>query len=162
MITFSIVKDSIIEKFKRVLKVEQYGAKTADVISSFGDDSAPLNDMIALYANTSEVGDSVIIGYINKNQIAQPGEKRVFSLKPDGTLSFDIHLKTDGTCEIGGAIDNAVRHSKLNTALQAEVTKINAELVKISAAVGAVGGSYVHVPVTVDIAAAKINEIKTL
>lgn len=162
MITFSIVKEVIIEKLKKTLKVEQFGVKTADVISDFGDDSSPLKDMVAVYANTSEVGDSVIIGYINGNQIAQAGEKRIFSLKEDGSLSFAIHLKNDGTSEIGGNTDNAVRYSKLNLALQSEVNKINAELAKIAISIGAVGGSYVPTAITVDVSAAKIEEIKVL
>lgn len=162
MITFSIVKENIIEAFKRVLKVEQFGAKTADVISDFGDDSSPLKDMIAIYANTSEVGDSVIIGYINENQIAQAGEKRIFSLKEDGTLSFAVHLKNDGTCEIGGAVDNAVRYQKMDDALQAQKTAINAELLKIQTAIAGVGGMYVRTDISIDTSAAKISEIKTL
>lgn len=116
MISFSRVKETVIEGGFRVAKVFQFGAKTATVASAFGDDSNPIKDMIAIYANTSEVGDKVIVGYLNQNHIAAIGEKRIFSLKPNGDLSFAIHLKNDETCEIGGNADNAVRYSKLEEA----------------------------------------------
>lgn len=111
----SVVKENIIKAGRRILKVVEFGAKTGDVVAAFGDDSAPLKDMIALYAQTSESGDAVILGYLNKNQIAALGEKRIFSLKQDGSLSFAIHLKNDGTCEIGGDNDFAVRYNELET-----------------------------------------------
>ena len=125
MISFSKVKESLIENGSRILKVVQFGAKTADSVSSFGDDSHPLNNMVAIYASTSEVGDNIIIGYINKNQIAALGEKRIFSLKEDGSLSFAIHLKNDQTCEIGGNADFAVRYNKLETAFNNLKTDMN-------------------------------------
>jgi len=162
MNTFSIIKENLINKGRRLLKVSQFGAKTADVVSDFGDDSAPLKDMIAVYSNTSEVGDNIIIGYLNKNQIANAGEKRIFSLKEDGSLSIAIHLRNNGTAEIGGNVDNAVRYAKLDLALQNEVTLINAELTKIAAAINAiVPGSYIPTPITLNILAAKIEELKT-
>lgn len=125
MISFSTLKETVVEAGIRIAKVVQFGAKTADVVSSFGDDSAPLKDMTAIYAGTSEVGDNIIIGYINKNQIAADGEKRIFSLKEDGSLSFSIHLKNDGTCEIGGNDDYAVRYSKLEEAFNELRTDLN-------------------------------------
>lgn len=161
--TTSIVKENIIKDGERSLKVVQYGAKTAEVVSDFGDDSAPLKDMIAIYGPTGESGEAVILGYLNKNQIAQPGEKRIFSLKPDKSLSFALHLKNDGTCEFGGNTDNAVRYTALNTALQAEKDLINTELTKIAAAINALApGSYTPTPITLNLIQAKIDEIKTL
>lgn len=161
--TYSVVKENIIEKFSRALKVFEYGAKTADVVAPFGDDSAPLKDMIAIYSQTDVNGDSVIIGYFNKNQISEPGEKRIFSLKPDGSLSFSLHLRNDGTCEIGGNVDNAVRFSPLNTSLQNNNAAINQELEKIAIAINAiVPGSYSPIPLSMDLTSSKIEEIKTL
>lgn len=163
MITLSKVKENIITAFTRSIKVFQFGAKTADVISPFGDDSAPLKDMIAIYANTSNVGDSVVIGYINKNQIAKAGEKRIFSLDPNnGDLSTYIHLLTDGTMQIAGDNDNAVRYNPLSSGLVAQDVLINAELTKIAAAISALGGTYVPSNISTDIAAAKIDEIRVV
>lgn len=170
MISFSVVKDILIEKAQRILKVQQYGAKTADQVSSFGDDSAPLKDMIAIYAGTSEVGDNIILGYINKNQIAKPGEKRIFSLKEDGSISFEIYLKKDGSCVIGpGAADNAVRYSKLEQAFNQLKGEFNALVALYNAHVhvtpaGVPSPATPPVPPaqssTANIAPAKIDEVK--
>ena len=161
MITFSKVKENIINKF-RTLKVQQYGPKTANVIAPFGDDSAPTKDMIALYAETSNISEPVIIGYINKNQIAQPGEKRIFSTKEDGTVATSIHLFTDGSIELGGNSDNAVRYTPLNSGISAKDSLINAELTKIATAISILGGSYIPSTINTDITGAKIDDIKTL
>lgn len=162
MITVSLVKEAFIEAGKRFLKVIQYGAKTADVVAPFGEDSAPLKDMIALYAETAETGDSFIIGYINSQQIAQPGEKRIFSLQSDGSLSIDIHLKADGTMEIGGNSDFAVRYNELNAELQLQNTALNLEFSKIAIAINALApGSYVPSSIGLDLSGARNNEVKT-
>lgn len=162
MITFSKVKDFFIENGKRILKVQEYGAKTAKVSSSFGDDSQPLKNMTAIYARTAINSEPVIVGYINTNQIALEGEKRLFSQKPDGSLSFAIHLKNNGTCEIGGNAHNAVRFSPLKSGIDAKDNLINVELAKIATAIGSLGGSYVVAPVSTDITSSKIDEVKTL
>lgn len=164
--TLSIVKENIIKAGKRALKVMEFGAKTADVVSDFGDDSSPLKDMIAVYGKTSESGDSIIVGYLNSNQISQPGEKRIFSLKEDGSLSFAIHLKNDGTCEIGGDVDNAVRYSKLEEAFNELKSDMNTFIDSYNLhqhpANGLAPPTVIAVESTADITGAKIDEIKTL
>ncbi len=168
MITFSIVKDIILRAGSRILKVQELGPKTADQVSSFGDDSSPVKDMAAIYANTSEVGDNIIIGYINKNQISKPGEKRIFSLKPDGSLSFEIHLKDDGTCSIGpNATDNAVRFSQLKIAFDQLRTDFNALVTAYNAhqhaaPAGASPPTVPGSPSTADVSGAKIDQINII
>jgi glutamate/tyrosine decarboxylase-like PLP-dependent enzyme len=158
MITFSKVRDFVIENGKRILKVQEYGVKTAKVASNYGDDSQPLKNMTAIYSPTAVNSEPVIIGYINTNQVAQEGEKRIFSQSLDGSLSFAIHLKTDGTCEIGGAVDNAVRFNALQSSLASSDTLLNAELAKIATAIG---GAYTFTPVNTNISSSKIDQIKT-
>ena len=160
--TFSTVKQVIIDGLERTLKIYEYGAKTASVVGPFGEDSSPLENMTAIYSPTGENGDNIVIGYINKNQIANPGEKRIFSLNEDGTLSFSIHLKGDGFCEIGGNSDNMIRYIPLDLALQQQKDLINAELVKIQLAINLLApGAYVPAPINLDISQAKIDKIKT-
>jgi hypothetical protein len=159
--TFSLVKENLLSKGKRILKVLQYGAKTASVTGPYGDDSSPLKDMIAIYAPTDESGDAVIMGYINKHQISKPGEKRIFSENPDGSLSCSIHLKANGICEIGEASDFAVRHTPLDTGLQNQNALINAEFAKVALAINAiVPGSYSPGTINIDISNAKIEKTK--
>ena len=124
-LTFSTVKENVLETIRKI-KVIQFGAKEADVVTSYGDDSAPLKDMTAIYSTTSEVGDNVVIGYINTLQISKEGEKRIFSQKKDGSLSIDIHLKTDGTLEIAGDGDYAVRYNELKKSFDQLTAEFNA------------------------------------
>ena len=161
MITFSKVRDFVIENGKRILKVQEYGVKTAKVAANYGDDSQPLKNMTAIYSPTAVNSEPVIIGYINTNQVAQEGEKRIFSQSLDGSLSFAIHLKTDGSCEIGGNVDNAVRFSALEGSLNASDGLINAELVKIQALFTGLGLTYARSQVTTNISSSKIEQIKT-
>jgi len=71
-----------------------------------------------------------------------------------------VWLKNDGSVQLNGNADNLVKHAALNTALQAEVTKINTELGKIAAGINAiVPGSYVVTPISVDITSAKVNNL---
>lgn len=162
MITISRVKEIAIEKGYRILKVLQYGPKTADECSPFGDDSSPLAGMSAIFANTGEAGEPVIIGYLNKNQLAKPGEKRFYSLKDNGDLSFYVWLKKDGFLELGGNQKNLVRFQELEQGLLQQDTQINAELAKIALSVASVGVVYVPGVIQTQITSAKIEEIKCL
>ena len=163
MISFSKVRDVIVEKGFRILRVFQYGIKTADVVGPFGEDSSPLENTTAIYCKTSEKGENVVVGYINKNQLTKvsPGEKRIFSLKPDGSESFEIYLKGDGTCEIGGDQFSSIKFEPLEQILTAYNTSLNAELAKIVASIAGVGGTYAVTPLNLDISSSKSKTIKT-
>jgi hypothetical protein len=162
MISTAKVKQWSLEKGKRILKLLQFGAKTAKVAAPFGDDANPIKDMTAIYAETTVNGEPFVIGYVNTNQVAAVGEKRIFSLKEDGSSSTYIWLKNDKTIEIGGNADNAVRFLPLKTGISATDTAITAELAKIQAAFVTVGGVYAPGIISTDIDGSKIAEIKTL
>lgn len=142
------------------------GGMTADECAAPGDDSVPIQGMDAIYAETSNDGEPIIIGYLNMNQLASEGEKRFYSMKKnaDGTYSqaFYTWLKNDGTYEIGGTIDNLVRYNALNTALQQHIVKLQTQLSLIAAGIATAGGSYTPGDVSLDITPSKINEIKCL
>lgn len=145
---------------RRVVKFFRGGRSdvaTAIEASAFGVDSNPVKDMIAIYSPTSINGNEVIIGYINKNQLAQPGEVRLYSTDMSGSQKFYTWLKNDGTYEMGGSTDNAIRYSALNAILQNYFTALNAS---ISAGVVSGGGVYTP-PAAPNLSPAKINEIKT-
>lgn len=160
-----VISTSVNTLNQRVIKMFRFSrldVQTALEVSPYGFDSNPVAGMVAVYAPTTDKGETMIIGYINKNQKAGVGELRLFSTNASGDEKFYTWLKSDGTYEMGGKVDNAVRYAKLNLALQNEVAKINAELGKINGAIVALGGTYAVSPITLDISAAKINEIKTL
>jgi len=165
-LTFSKFKSFIIDKKSRILKVSQFGAKTARESMPFGDDSSPLKDMTAIFGTTSENGDNVVIGYINNNQKSLEGEKRIYSLNPiDSSLSFDIILRTDGTCEIGGSSDNAVRFSELEKSYNELRDDLNALISKYNSHVHTANGvvtTSLANQSSATITAAKIDEIKVV
>jgi hypothetical protein len=162
MITLSTISGAFVKAGSRILKVFQYGIKTADECSPFGDDSSPLEGMTAIYAETGEIGEPVIIGYMNERQLAAPGEKRIYSLKDNGDISFYAWLKNDGTMQLGGTADNLVRYAPLNAGLSSHNSQVVAELNKIAVAISSLGGTYVPGLVGMDVSGSKIVEIKTL
>lgn len=157
---------SEIKSLKRTIKALRFGKNDVqNTIEAmpYGIDSAPIKDMVAVYSETSERGKAVIIGYINKNQIAEPGEFRTFSTDSSGDVQFYIYQKKDGTCHFGGDADNLVRYKKLKDAMDQLVLDLKAEFTLIQAGILAGGGSYNPTPTfDIDISAAKIIEIKTL
>ncbi len=167
MIFYTTILSTAIDSMKRrIIKILRFGksdVQTATEVGPYGIDSNPIKDMVAIYAESSVKGDTVIIGYITKNKLADVGELRTYSTDSNGVEKFYTWLKNDGSLELGGNIHNLVRYSTLNASLQSEVSLINAELAKVAVAINAIApGSYVPTPITLNIESSKINEIKTL
>lgn len=117
--------DSVKRRIVKVLRFGKTDVNTGYEVSPFGFDGNPLSDMRAIFADTNRSGRRVIIGYINKNQLAQPGESRLFSVDSNGNLKTFIWLKNDGSIELGGTNDNLVRFSKLEEAFNELQGKFN-------------------------------------
>lgn len=160
MITLSKIKSVSIEAKQRILKVLQYGPKTANECGPFGLDSSPLENYTAIYAETSNVGESLIIGYIQKTQLANPGEARLFSLDSNGILKAEIFCKANGTILLNGGGFSSVRYENLNNELQKLKNDINTELLKVQTAVATLGGTYANAPLNLDLTSAKSDTIK--
>ena len=160
MITLSKIKSVSIEAKQRILKVLQYGPKTANEVTPFGLDSSPLENYTAIYAETANAGESLIIGYIQKTQLANPGEARLFSLDSNEVLKAEIFCKADGTIILNGGGFNSVRYENLNNELQKLKTEINTELLKVQTAITTLGGTYANTPLILDLTTAKSDTIK--
>lgn len=170
---------SSFDSFNR-LKVKFLRMGKSDVrecleVSPYGIDSNPIKDMIALYGPTGENGKDTIIGYLNKNRIAEPGESRIFSTDAEGVLQTYILLKNaDGIMEIGGNTDFMVRYSELASAFNELKSDHNSLVTAFNAHMHPTAGSGPPSPPTpipssipatpssADISGAKIEEIKTL
>lgn len=142
---------------ERVVKFLRFGLKdiqTARQAAPYGMDSNPIKDMIAIYGATSDKGKPAIIGFINKNQLADIGEARMFSTDENGVLKTYIWLQNDGIMEVGGDVDFMVRFSDLKAGFDTLVTNFNAH-------VHGGAGTPPTIPSTASIDSAKINEIKT-
>ncbi len=169
-----IISTEIDNLAQRVAKFLRFGlndVQTAKQTAPYGMDSNPIKGMIAIYGATSDKGKPVIIGYINKNQLADVGEARIFSTDANGALKTYIWLQNDGIMEIGSSVDNMVRFSELETAFNELKSDFNALVtaynthVHPGVTVGA-GATLVTTSTgsssTADISGAKIDEIKTL
>lgn len=157
--TSSVVDKSEIQDGLRIIKVEQFGAKTADECSPFGIDSSPLKDMTAIYSETSEGGEPVIVGYINENQKAGEGETRFYSMGADGEKTY-IYLTKDGNIELGGNSKNLVRFQELEQSMNALEQFINTQLPLISSGIATGGGTYTPDVLEIDISQSKTEKIK--
>jgi len=119
MISFvSVISTELNDAGRRIVKFLRLGkddVQTADEASNFGIDSNPVEKLVAVYAKTGLKGDTVIIGYLNKNKISDIGETRIYSTdkEDESDIKMYIHLKNDGTAEFGGADDFLVRFNKL-------------------------------------------------
>lgn len=171
--TISTEIDSLKRRIVKVLRLGQNDVQTSLEAGSFGVDSNPTPDLIAIYAPTEEKGKTVIIGYINRNQIADVGEHRIFSTNAAGDVVMFLHLKNDGIAEFGGNADFMVRFNKLETAFNEHQDSTNDMINEWNTFASAyVPGSplVTGLPPTVstvsnasaDISGAKIDEIKTL
>jgi hypothetical protein len=107
--------DTINRRIVKLLRFGKSDVQTSLEAMPFGIDSNPIKDLVAVYSATEEKGKTVIIGYVNRNQLAGIGETRLFSTDGNGVLKTYIHLKNDGTQEIGGNADNLVRYSVLKS-----------------------------------------------
>lgn len=158
MVLFSKFKSIENNIGKRLLKLLTIGgAMTAKESMPFGVDGNPLENMTAIYSNTSNASERVVIGYINTNQLAAQGEIRIYSTNPSklNEVSSYVWCKANNQLELNGNAFTAVRYENLNTGLQNQATAINAELTKIQAAISGLGGTYAKQDVIVNITNAK-------
>jgi len=116
----SKVISTIIQNGINVIKVLRLGnsdVQTGYNVQPFGIDGNIPSGYRAIFADTGNRGDKIIIGVINKNALAEVGELRFHSEKSNGSESFAIYLKSDGTCEIGGNANFAVKYNELKQQL---------------------------------------------
>jgi hypothetical protein len=158
--------DSYLRRVIKFLRLGKSDVQTSVQAGPYGVDAVPVQDMIAVFAPTGEKGKTVILGYLNKNSLAGIGEHRIFSTDENGEQQTYIWLKNDGSIEVGGNADNAVRYSALETAFQELQDAFNQHVQNYNLHIHTLGASPTTGPSigsgfsTGDITAAKIDEIK--
>ena len=167
----------IVDGFRRI-KIQRLGKsdiQTAYQANPAGIDSQAIANMKAIHAPTSEKGESVVIGYLNKELAAADGEIRVFSIDSNGALQAYLFARNDGNLEVNGDADNMVRFSELETAynqlkddFDALVQTFNTHIHTTTATIGSSATpGVISAPTTQgqtstgDIAPAKIDNVKT-
>ena len=160
MITLAKVKSSSIENFKRIIKVLQFGPKTAKECYPFGFDSSAPENWTAIYSDTSNKDESIIIGYINKNQIAEVGGSRMYGVANSGEVVSFLYARASGVLELNGNEFSGVRFQNLVTAINAQNSLINAELAKVAISIGALGGSYTPNTISTNLTSSESPTVK--
>jgi hypothetical protein len=159
MITFAKVKSVTIEGLERLVKVLQFGIKETNEAAPFGFDSCPVENDTAIYCDTSNQDDSVIIGYIRKSAKANAGESRIYCTDLQGNETAFIFLR-NSKIEINGSGYTAVRGEKLKNAIDANNNLINTELTKIQTAISTLGGTYLKSNVSINFTDVQSENIK--
>ena len=159
--------DDVKRRVVKLLRLGYSDVQTSDQANPHGIDSNPVKDMIAVYAETAQKGETVIIGYLNKDQLAEPGETRIYSTDANGVFKTSIWLKADGTIEVGGNTKNLVRYQELEAAFNELTQNFNAFVEKYNAhthsgATAPIIPAAIATQTTADISQSKIEEIKTL
>lgn len=166
--------DNIGRMFIKVLRLGRSDVQDVLEVSPYGVDSRPVKEMVAIYSETSEKGKSVIVGYINKNRLAEIGEHRTFSTDANGDLKFYTWLKADGTLELGGNAKHLARFEELKTGFDQLKSNFNSFVSAFNSHVhptAASGPPSIPTPVpsvipvsvsSASIDSSKIDEIKTL
>jgi hypothetical protein len=146
--------------FRRIKSVFSKDTHESYQLGPFGDDSCPPKGIKGLKFKTDNESVHAILGYFNKSNQAQAGEKRLYAVDAQGDICGYIWIKADGTIEFNGSSDNIVGYTDLSSALGSFKNEINAELKKIQASFVAVGGAYERSAVSVDISDAKKDNLK--
>lgn len=161
MITLTKVRDSFVEKGRMIIKsLSMMGATTAKQVTPFGIDSNPLNNLTAIYADTTNVGEALILGYINKDYITEQGEIRIYSVGADLAVKAYVHAKKDGILELNGDDFSSIRYENFKTKIDLLQQDINAQLGLISTSILGVGGVYTPANLNVDFTNAKSETVK--
>jgi hypothetical protein len=113
--TISTALDSL----KRIVtKISRYGAATQGIqVAPFGIDSNPIAKLLAVYAETDNQGQPIILGYVNVNSLAAAGETRIFSTDADNNLKAQVWCLANGKVQMNDGSHPAVLGDSNKTAL---------------------------------------------
>jgi len=161
MITLAKVRETFVEKGKLIIKsLTLKGAATAKQVTPFGIDSNPLGNWTAIYADTTNAGEAVILGYINKDYITEQGEIRIYSIGDDQAVKAYAYARKDGVLELNGSAFSAVRYQNLKTQIELLQSQINSQWPLIASGIATGGGVYTPTNVSVDISSSECSTVK--
>ncbi len=155
--TISTRVNNLGQRLQKFLGLGLKDVQEVPVAAPFGIDSNAVKDMIAVYSPTLIKGEAVIIGYINKNALAEVGGLRMFSTNAQGAEQFYVYLRANGKIEIGGVANHLTRFEALEAAIAALEIALNAHTHPGN--LGYPTGPPI-VPFQIDISAAKTDDIK--
>jgi hypothetical protein len=162
MIILSKTISTRIDKAFRFVKTVCFGKN--DVRESYeagpyGFDSCPIPGVVAVYMDTVNKGDNVVVGYANANKIALPGESRMYSTDTSGVLKYFVYVQADKiSIGTGTPVNHFTQYEALNMQLTSYMNALN---VAITAGVASAGGAYTPPTTPLDISTSKTTNILT-
>lgn len=124
--------------------------QTVEYVPLPGQDESPINGSRVYVIGIDESYKIAIAVNDGVEPTSATGEKYLYSVDDTGVVQAILKLYKSGIIEINGNADFAVRFDALDTALQTMLTALNADII----IAGGAGSS------TLDISAAKVNEVK--
>ena len=170
MVHFTRILSSVKKSGRNLIKFRLFGPediREKPNASPYGVDGNPIPKMVGIYAKTGEDGKGVLLGFIQENALAEPGELRLFATDENGVEKCFIWLKNNGTIELNGSADNLVRYSKLKEGFNQLRDDFNSLIQDYNGHIHVTpsgNSSPIAVPLTgtsASIVASKINELKT-
>lgn len=155
--TISSRVDKLKRRMQKLLGLGSKDVQEILVSAPFGIDSNAVKGMVAIYSPTTIKGESVVIGYINTNAIAEVGGNRIFSTNDKGVEQFYVYLRNTNNLELGGSVRHLARYEELAIAFNQLKTEFDAHI-----HTGNLGAPTTPpaMPSTADISGAKIDNIK--
>lgn len=155
-------------------KITKGIVETSKTANPYGFDSNPTKNYIAIVSGTMSNEEPVVVGYLNPRAFTtlNPGDSAQYATNENGDVVGTIVARNNGTIEILGNDDNAVRFSKLKTAYEELQTKVNDLVIAFNQHVHATAGSgppspptpvpntIPAIPSSGDIEPSKIDQIK--
>ena len=140
--------------------VSGLGESECELYSVPGIFAKPADETIGLQINL-EFGRIIFATHNYKlNKDINTGETLIYSIDNNGNLKAQGHFDKNGNIILNEGTNSAVKFIPLNLALQNMVTAINANLTATATAITNLGGTYVPVPILLDISGAEVPEVK--
>lgn len=155
---FTTNRDGDVDKIMLQVEIsDPDDIQTVELMSQSGEDTNPPDgSRIAILT----IGESYKIAIASDDGIVptmNPGEKKIYS-SDIGIIKAFINFLVDGTLELNGNADFAVRFSALETAFNQFKTDYNGHT---HATVASIGTPTIPIPITAaDITPAKVDEVK--
>lgn len=167
-------KDSTKKSILLQVKMDEESevVRTVEFFSQAGEDTIPAIGSRVIIINVSDGYQIAIATTDDLESEVDQGEKEFYSTDSPATQKLArLKLNSNSEIELNGNADFAVAYNDLKTALENLDTAINAELTKISATLGAmvtafsglgitITPPYVQGTITTDITLSKVDKVK--
>ncbi|MDR2734309.1 MAG: hypothetical protein LBC99_06630 [Spirochaetota bacterium] len=95
------------EAERLTFEVDKGDSREANLYGVVGDDSVPLDNDRLILVKVNDLGRYAAVAVLTTSQGAQPGEKILYSRKPDGEIAAKISMLNDRQIVLSGDVVTA-------------------------------------------------------